>query len=218
MATFPASSPAIPISEPERSTAWELGIDQALPGIDASVGVTYFHADMKDEIYGYAFDTTDPPDHGGQPARHQQAPRRRTDGDWRDLSPSLKISATYTYTDATEPDAITGEDVREIRRPRHTGSLGADWSSQDGRLELNANLSYTGTRNDDYWPPSFIRETVELGAYKLASLAATWRLNDATRIYTRDRQPVRQLIRGCLRLQHAGHRRLRRPALRLLRV
>jgi vitamin B12 transporter len=52
-------------------------------------------------------------------------------------------------------------------------------------VELDARLSYTGSRNDDYWPPSFIKEVVELGAYKLVSFAATYRLNDATRIYAR---------------------------------
>ena len=77
--------------------------------------------------------------------------------------------------------------MREIRRPQHSGSINAAWRSQDGRLELNANLSYTGGRNDDYYggPPAYTQEVVEMGAYTLASLAATWRLNDATRIYTR---------------------------------
>lgn len=181
---FPGQFTGNPDLKPERSTAWELGIDQAFAGIGARLGLTYFHADMQNEIYGYAFDeetfqTT---------AVNLPGTSKRRGVEVTAMAqplPSLKLSATYTYTDATEPDAETGEDVREIRRPRHTGSLGADWSSRDGRLELNANLSYTGTRNDDYWPPSFIKETVELGAYKLASLAATWRLNDATRIYTR---------------------------------
>lgn len=101
------------------------------------------------------------------------------------LSPGLKVAATYTYTDATEPDPITGQDVLELRRPRHTGSLDADWSSRDGRLDLNASLSYTGSHDDAYYPPTYIQEVVELDAYKLVSVAATYRLNDATRIYTR---------------------------------
>jgi vitamin B12 transporter len=181
---FPGQFTGNPDLEPEESTAWELGIDQAFAGIGTRVGITYFHADMRNEIYGYAFDTQTLQ----TTAVNLPGTSKRRGVEVTALaqpSPSLKLSATYTYTDATEPDAITGEDVREIRRPRHTGSLGAAWSAQDGRLELNANLSYTGTRNDDYWPPSFIRETVELGAYKLASLAASWRVDDATRIYTR---------------------------------
>lgn len=181
---FPGQFTGNPDLQPEKSTAWELGMEQAFADTETRVGITYFHADMRNEIYGYAFDTqTLQTTAVNLPGTSKRCGVEVTA--MAQPSPSLKLSATYTYTDATEPDAITGEDVREIRRPRHTGSLGADWSSRDGRLELNANLSYTGTRNDDYWPPSFIRETVELGAYKLVSVAATWRVDDATRIYTR---------------------------------
>ena len=183
---FPGQFTGNPDLKPERSTAWEFGIDQALPGFDASVGATYFHANLKDEIYGYGFDEatfqTTAINLPGTSERHgvELTAMAR-------LSPALKISASYTYSEATEPDALTGEDVREIRRPLHSGSLDADWRSGNGRLELNANLNYTGNRNDYYYggPPTYARETVELEAYTLASLAATYRLNEATRIYTR---------------------------------
>ncbi len=183
---FPGQFVGNPDLNPERSTAWEFGIDKALQGIDASIGATYFHANLKDEIYGYAFD----PDTFQTTAINLAGTSERRGVEltaMARLSPSLKISAAYTYTDAREPDAVTGEDVREIRRPQHSGSVNADWRSQGGRLELNANLSYTGGRNDNYYggPPAYTQEVVEMGAYTLASLAATWRLNDATRIYTR---------------------------------
>lgn len=181
---FPGQFTGNPDLKPEHSTAWELGIDQAFASIGASVGFTWFHANLEDEIYGYAFD----PESFQTTATNLPGTSKRRGVEltgMAQLSPGLKVSATYTYTDATEPDAVTGADVREIRRPRHAGSLGANWSSPDGRMELDARLSYTGSRNDDYWPPSFIKEVVEMGAYKLVSLAATYRLNDATRIYTR---------------------------------
>ena len=54
---FPGQFTGNPDLEPEESTAWELGIDQAFAGIGTRVGITYFHADMRNEIYGYAFDT-----------------------------------------------------------------------------------------------------------------------------------------------------------------
>ncbi len=181
---FPGQFTGNPDLDPERSTAWEFGIDQALLASTARIGATYFHEDMKNEIYGFAFDTeTFQTTAVNLPGTSKRRGVEVTA--LAQLSPALNLSATYTYTDATEPDATTGDEVREIRRPRHTGSLGTDWTSLDGRLELNATLSYTGTRNDDYYPPSFIKETVELGAYKLASVAATWRLDDSVRLYTR---------------------------------
>lgn len=181
---FPGQFTGNPDLDPERSTAWEFGIDQALAAGKASVGATYFHEDMKDEIYGFAFDTQTLQ----TTAVNLPGTSKRRGVELTAMArplPALKLSAAYTYTDATEPDAVTGDEVREIRRPRHTGNLGADWTTLDGRLELNANLSYTGARNDDFYPPTFIRETVELGAYTLVSVAATWRVDDATRIYTR---------------------------------
>lgn len=181
---FPGQFSGNPDLKPEHSTAWELGVDQAFASIAASVGFTWFHANLRDEIYGYAFD----PESFQTTATNLPGTSKRRGVEitgTAQLSAGLKVSATYTYTDATEPDAVTGADIREIRRPRHAGSLGADWNSPDGRVELDARLSYTGSRNDDYWPPSFIKEVVELGAYKLVSFAATYRLNDATRIYAR---------------------------------
>lgn len=177
---FPGQFTGNPDLKPERSTAWELGIDQALPGVDASVGATYFHEDMQDEISSVWTPITTTINLPGTSKRRgvELTAMAR-------LAASMKITAAYTYTDATEPDAITGADVQEIRRPQHTGSLGADWNSRNERLQLNASLSYTGTHNDDYFPPSFIKEVVELDAYTLASVAATYRLNDATRLYTR---------------------------------
>jgi vitamin B12 transporter len=181
---FPGQFTGNPDLDPERSTAWEFGIDQALPAGNASVSATYFHEDLKDEIYGFAFDTQSLQ----TTAVNLPGTSKRRGVELTAMAqpvPALKLSAAYTYTDAAEPDAITGDEVREIRRPRHAGSLGADWTTLDGRLQLNANFSYTGTRNDDYYPPTFIKEVVGLGAYKLVSLAASWRLDESVRLYTR---------------------------------
>lgn len=181
---FPGQFTGNPDLDPERSTAWEVGIDQRLPAANASVGATYFHEDMKNEIFGFAFDTqtlqTTAVNLPGTSKRRGVEVTATAQP-----LPALKLFAAYTYTDATEPDATTGDERREIRRPRHTGSLGADWTSLGGRLELNANLSYTGTRDDDFFPPSFIKETVVLGAYKLVGFAATWRIDESVRLFTR---------------------------------
>ncbi len=181
---FPGQFTGNPNLKPERSTAWELGIDQALAGIGVNIGATYFHADLEDEIYGNASD----PESLETTAINLPGTSKRRGVELTakvPLASRLNISATYTYTDATRQDPVTGESSHAIRRPLHAGSLGTDWSSRDGHLDLNATLSYTGSRDDDYWPPTYIKEVVELDAYTLVSIAATYRLNDATRIYTR---------------------------------
>ena len=45
---------------------------------------------------------------------------------------NLKLAASYTYTDSTSEDE-QGIDSREIRRPRHTGSVQANYRFRSSR-------------------------------------------------------------------------------------
>jgi vitamin B12 transporter len=183
---FPNQFAGNPNLKPETSTGWEAGIEQPLFGARVSVGATYFHEDLKDEINGFAFD----PDtllftagnlDGTSKRRGVEisAQARVTDG--------LRISGSYTYLDATQPDAVTGEDTQEIRRPRQSGSLNADWRFLDHRADVNLNLAYVGNRDDIFFEvtPPYGTETVNLDAYYLASLAVSYRVTAQVRAYAR---------------------------------
>mgnify|MGYP000119674804 CR=1 FL=1 len=89
------------------------------------------------------------------------------------------VTASYTYTDATEDDA-EGVAVREVRRPRHMASVNVDWRFAQDRAGLNLNVNYTGKQFDRFFDPAtFVQEVVRLDAYTVADLAASWKLTDA---------------------------------------
>ena len=185
---FPDQFVGNPELQPETSKGWEFGVDQPLFNDTVSIGATYFHEDLEDEINGFAFD----PDTFLFTAGNLDGTSRRRGVEVSArarLAESLQVSGSYTYTDAAQPDPVTGDAVREIRRPRHVASLNADWRFLDNRADLNANLTYTGDRTDTFFEvaPPFGTQTIDLHAYYLASIAASYRLRltDDVRVYAR---------------------------------
>jgi vitamin B12 transporter len=58
----------------------------------------------------------------------------------------LRLSANYAFLHATQPDSSTGLQVRERRRPKHSGSIAAN--SEIGRWSYGASVSYAGSHLD----------------------------------------------------------------------
>lgn len=79
--------------------------------------------------------------------------------DW-EFGPQLRLSANYAYLKATEPG-----NIREARRPKHSGSISAD--GQAGRLTYGISMAYTGPRIDTDFE-SFPFRRVTLNSYWLA--------------------------------------------------
>ena len=182
---FPEQFVGNPDLVPETSTGWEAGIEQPLFDSRVSLGATYFHEDLQDEINGFAFDpatflfTAENLD--GESKRRGvevTAQARVTEG--------LRVSGSYTYLDATEPDSSTGDETREIRRPRHVASLNGDWRFLANRADVNLNLAYVGDRTDVFFEPvAFEKEIVNLDSYYLASVAVSYRATEQVRVYAR---------------------------------
>lgn len=179
-----------PDLKPETSRAWELGFEQKLLpqrfGDRFSIGATYFHADLEDEINGFVFD----PGLGMATAENLDGTSRRHGVEvtaTARLAEGLALTGAYTYTDARQPDPVTGNEIREIRRPRHVASLNLDWRFLDDRAELNANLNYMGQQDDYFFEvtPPYATQTVSLDSYYLLGLAASWRITDHLRLYGR---------------------------------
>ena len=93
------------------------------------------------------------------------------------------VHASYTYTDADEPGG------REVRRPRHTGSLSLARSMLDGRARVAAAIIFNGEQFDtdyrNYYANGFVAERTELDSYALMNLNASYALTDAIEIYLR---------------------------------
>lgn len=175
-----------PDLEPETSRGWEAGVEQPLWEDRIGLGATYFREDLEDEINGFVFDPgtgrfTAVNLDGTSGRRGVELTARAT------VTPTLRFSGSYTYTDATQPDPVTGDDIREIRRPRHSASFNGDWRFLASRAGLNFNLTYVGDQDDTFFEvaPPFGTQTVNLDSYYLASVAASYQLTEQASVYAR---------------------------------
>jgi vitamin B12 transporter len=169
---------------PESSRGWEIGIDTNWTDGQYQFQLAYFDQDLQDEIDGFVFD----PDTFLFTAQNKESDSHRkgveTIFDTR-LGKSLTLGASYTYTDATEKDA-TGQSLREVRRPKHMASVSANYYFADDRGNLNLNLNYSGKQLDNFFSPiSFMLERVEIPAYTVVDMAASWKLTRSLELTAR---------------------------------
>ncbi len=160
----PASFVGNPDLKPEKSQSWEVGYDQILGPVTASL--TYFEADLEDEIYTsfsfnpdtFAFNST---------ALNRTGDSSRSGVefalDWQIMD---SLNLTTAFSDITSEND-SGED--EIRVPAQTASLSLGWQSEniDG-LRAGLAIDYVGEQKDKNFG-TFPATDVELDAYSLVS-------------------------------------------------
>ena len=159
---------------PERSEAWELGVEQGLFGGRAVVGAVWFDQRFRDLIqYGYVAP--------GAPTYYNVAAATSRG---LELTANLRAgtrlsfdgSYTWLKTRVTDPGFSTGDgDVfvqgkELIRRPARQGRVGAAWLPT-GRARVTGGLTFVGRRADvDFGPYPSVRK--ELAGYSLLDLGA----------------------------------------------
>ncbi|UUR08604.1 TonB-dependent receptor plug domain-containing protein [Sphingomonas glaciei] len=165
---FPGSYVGNPALKPERSRGGELSL-RAISG-PWRAAVTAYRQRLRDEIVASP-DFTSAVNASGRSKRDGvELEAGWHGGEW------LNLSATYAYLDAVEPAG------RELRRPRHSGSVAADGVA--GRLSYGAALSYTGTRLDrdfDQFPSPLVR----LPSNWLASAQLAYRVAPQVELFGR---------------------------------
>jgi vitamin B12 transporter len=164
-----------PDLEPERSTTWELGVDQSLMGDRLRLGLTYFSSRFRDLIQYSLVDFED----GSVPTYYNLG---AADSDGLEAEASfqvldaLTVSGQYTWlsTEVTDAGAslspVFAEGEPLLRRPEHSGRVRVA-GRPIARLGLGVNVNYVGTRED----VDFNLETparVALDAYTLVELTA----------------------------------------------
>ena len=177
---FPRQFVGNPELKPEKSLSYDLGIDQVL--FDGAIEVQFavFYQDLEDEIIS-VFDlvtsiSTAENSTGDSTRKGAEASATLT------LTDDLSFGGTYTYTDSTETDGM-GSDVREIRRPRHSGSLNTSYRFLDERASLRIVADYSGTSTDFFFSP--LPEIVQLESFWLLDLTAAYDINQSTNIFVR---------------------------------
>jgi vitamin B12 transporter len=158
-----------PDLKPETSTGYDVGVEQGFLGGAASVGLTWFHNDIRNLV---DYDASFKPVNIGQ-ARTQGVESFIT---YKPLD-TLSLRANYTYTEAENTLTYTVL----LRRPAHKVGLDAAWQASDALL-LDASLLYVGPRHDidraSYAPE-------KLGGYTTVNLAVTWQATSTFALYGR---------------------------------
>lgn len=165
-----------PDLRPEKNRGFDLGLEQPLLADRLLLRATYFNERLEDEIVLVGFPST--PENLDEKSKRQGAELELS----ARFSRALSLTANYTYISSKQPDGA-GEDVREIRRPRHQAAINLNHLFHDGRGNLNLNLSYTGSQTDTVF--SFPIRTVTLDAYTLANVAAEFAVTPWLTVFAR---------------------------------
>jgi len=181
---FTAGHVGNPDLKPERSVSWEIGARREFSQGAAQLDVALFHQDLQDEINGFVFDpvtflTT---------SENMDGKSKRSGAEvslhWS-ATDALGFNVHYTYTDSTEPD-FTGKDLPELRRPRHSGGIGADFQTLDQRFSTALTADFGGERTDILFPPwPNPSEIVTLDSYWLVDLTAQYRATDSVTVFAK---------------------------------
>jgi vitamin B12 transporter len=168
---FPPFFFANPNLKPESSTGYDLGLEQPFAGDTVRAGVTYFHNRIRNLITTDVTGTT-----------YANVGRATTDGIESFLSyrpvENLILRADYTYTEAT--DDILDQEL--LRRPKHKGSLNANWRatrvfSVDATV-LTVSSWIDGNRD-------FSIPRLQAPGYTVVNLAASYDINSHFSLFAR---------------------------------
>ena len=181
---FPSQFIGDPDLKPEKSNSFDLGIDQLLLDNAVEIQLAVYYQNLEDEINGFVFD----PDTFMFTAENIDGDSIRKGIEAAatfNLTENLSFGGSYTYTDSTQNDR-SGNDVRELRRPRHSGNLNASYRFLDERATLRVVADYGGTSTDIFFPPfPAPSEIVSLDSFWLLDLTASYNINRNTNIFVR---------------------------------
>jgi len=164
-----------PNLKPEKSLGFDGGIEWRLTQ-GAMVDVTYFHADLEDEIFtDFSVFPNTARNANGRSLRQGVEISGRAD-----LGDSLTLDATYTYLDTKQ----NGTD--EIRRPHHIGSANLDWRFAGDRALINLGVDYHGRQTDTAFlnAPPFVMP-VTLDAYTLVHVGTSYEVSPGVALTAR---------------------------------
>jgi vitamin B12 transporter len=170
---FPGSYVGNPELKPESSRGFELALRYRRGPVGASL--TAYRQRLHDEIVNNATFTS-----ALNASGHSERSGIEATMDWT-LGEQLRVSANYAYLEATQPDALTGEQLTETRRPKHSGSVAFDGSS--GPLTYAASLAYVGKHidNRDVFP----FDRLSFGSYWLADARIAYAVRPGIELFAR---------------------------------
>lgn len=170
---FPGDFVGNPDLKPESSRGFELSLRYRRGPFGASL--TGYRQRLHDEIVNNATFTS---------VLNSSGSSRRSGAeatvDWK-IADGLRLSANYAYLKATQPDAVSGHQVTEARRPKHSGSVAIDGSA--GRISYGGSLAYVGQHLDNR--DTFPFDRVTLGSYWLADARVAYAVRPGIELFAR---------------------------------
>lgn len=168
---YPGSFIGNPSLKPESSRGFEVSLRYRRGPFDAAL--TAYRQRLHDEIVDNdTFTSTI-----NAPGTSRRAGLEVKIG-WR-LADRLRISANYAYLQATQP-SLSGQ-ARELRRPKHSGSIALD--GQSGKLTYGASIAYSGAHLDVRDRPPY--DVARLGSYWLAGARVAYSIRPGVEVFAR---------------------------------
>ncbi len=164
--------------QPETSLGYDIGIEQSFFEGAVLLDLTAFSADLQDEItteFDFNTFSSTPVNLDGKSDRKGVEVSLQAA-----LNEVWSITGGYTYVDAEDRDGL-----REVRRPRHSGSLNVNFRFGEGRGNVNLGAIRNGEQLDNEFIFSTLVDRVALDGYTLLNLAASWSASDQLTVYAR---------------------------------
>ena len=172
----PTSFVGNPNLNPEKSEGWDIGADFVTSDNRASISLTYFSADLTDEIFT---------DFGVFPFTvRNQAGKSSRDGVEVSaryaLTDNLNFAASYTYTDAKDDVGL-----QEVRRPKHIANASGFYRFMGGRANVGLSFDYNGKSQDVVFTPTIPSGKTTLDDYVLATASASYAVTEQIEVFGR---------------------------------
>jgi vitamin B12 transporter len=162
----------------EESIGYDFGVETKLLGGRAIVDVTYFRAELTNEIALACPPPTficSPFNRSGESTRRGMEIAARYA-----VTPELTLGGAFTYLDAREDTGL-----EEVRRPRHSGRMDLNYAFHQGRGNFNLAAIYNGDMKDLVADAFFTDTRTTLDAYWLIRAAASYKLQPGVELFGR---------------------------------
>ncbi len=165
---FPGFFVGNPNLKPEKSQSYDAGAGWSRG--TTKLDVTWYRANLTDEIVS-TFDSTTFLSGVANAVGRSRRQGLEVTAETAPIA-GLRLAATYAYLDATQQQVAAGLQIREVRRPRHSGSLTASYTG--AAFDLAASAAITGARTDTDFATF---QTVTLKSYTLLTISGAWHIN-----------------------------------------
>lgn len=174
----PNSFTGNPNLQPEESTSWDFGLSGSLLDDQISFDLTYFSANLTDEIetvFDMTTFTSSPVNQTGSSQRHGWEMSLDTA-----IGEQLSLSAHWNFLHSREPDARV-----EVRRPEKSGSISLHYASSNDLSRVSLQVLHNGKNQDSEFIFSTAEDRVTLSSYTLVNLTASYQLKPNVTLYLR---------------------------------